>query len=131
MVESRWTFCPPKEMQPFAGGGFAGEVHGNRSFGILVRMMLSFHLPAQGDDKEIKSQLCFSSLYNSHSFESKAKIRSRSPPLFQVHPEVQVFGYDLTYPHLETCHSMDKSKLFLVPPPNTLFIIHKCNRQFF
>lgn len=79
----------------------------------------------------IKSRLCFSSLYNSHSFESKAKIRSWSPPLFQVYPEVQVCGYDLTNPHLETCHSMDKFKQYLVPPPNTLHSTQMQQNNFF
>lgn len=59
--------------------------------------------------------------YNSHSFHPKAKIRNWSPPLSQVHPEVQVFGYDLTYHtwSLVTAWTSPNSTLFLHP---TFFI---------
>lgn len=59
--------------------------------------------------------------YNSHSFHPKAKIRNWSPPLSQVHPEVQVFGYDLTYHTWSpvTAWTSPNSTLFLHP---TFFI---------
>lgn len=81
---------------------------------VLVRAVPFFHLPAQGAD----SWSCFSNpYYNPHSLSPNAKIRNLSPAWLQVHPEEQVFAYDLTYPHPAICSGADRPKQRPVVPP--------------
>lgn len=69
--------------------------------------------------KEVtKSWLCFSNLcITTHiPFTPRQRLETGSPPQSQVHPEVQVFGYDLTY------HTW--SPVTAWTSPNTTLFLH-------